>query len=249
MLSRAVLSETMWSQVYQEIIDSADEMSNGGTEPLFFRGHSRAHYSLIPGLGRHELAEARILERRLYFNFVVKAGSLLSQDNTGWSHLFSMQHHGMPTRLLDWTETFGIALYFAVARSNSDAAIWLLRPQELNQRTMNCATIVDVRQLGGAYEEFYIQESISMAADVVALAPPRYNPRVAQQRAAFTLHDDLRAPLEQLHPDLARRVVIPINVHEEARRFLTMAGISEFTLFPDLDGLTRDLKQTYLKKV
>lgn len=67
------------------------------------------------------------------------------------------------------------------------------------------------------------------------------------QSAVFTLHKDLRVPLEDLCPNAVRQIVVPRVVHDEAQKFLRLSGISEFTVFLDLDGLARYIDATELK--
>jgi hypothetical protein len=157
-----------------------------------------------------------------------------------------MQHHGIPTRLLDWTETFAVALYFALKGSRTDAAIWVLRPGLLNQRTSDTDGILEASDLAGRYSDVFLSGGSPMTADVVALSPHRHNPRVAQQRGGFTLHTNLDAPLEILHPDVVTKISIPRGCNSEAERFLELSGVSEFSLFPDLDGLARELTHQHV---
>jgi hypothetical protein len=158
-----------------------------------------------------------------------------------------MQHHGIPTRLLDWTTTFSVALFFAVREGRNDAAIWVLDPFELNKASWTNNTLPMPTELEANYYETFILEEKKLPAKIVALSPIRLNPRVFNQRAAFTLHVDFNEPLEKMYPDVVRKITIPKDIRKEAEIFLNIAGVSEYSLFPDLDGLAKDIIAEHFK--
>lgn len=238
-----------WQTTYDIVRAKLDEL---GGYKLLFRGHGDASWPLSPGLARvmPSLSDrVATVETNMYFEFVTRAGELLPASSDSWTRLFAMQHYGMPTRLLDWTETFGVALYFALSSGIGDAAIWILDPYELNRQTLNRAEILHPHELHGTYDEYYISKTKVLEGNVVAIWPLRHNPRVFHQRAGFTLHDDLSTPLDLLHPNVLHKIIIPAAARTGATRFLQLAGISEFSLFPDLEGLTRELKREFFPGV
>lgn len=230
----------MWSQIYSQVLEAADSL---GSDLVYYRGQADASWYLLPGLARVD--RSTVIERISYFDFVTRAGDLLPEMSSSWNTLFAMQHHGLPTRLLDWTETFAVALYFALKGTSRDAAVWLLNPFELNRHTYQENALLRPTDLGHSYYDFFIAEEQTLGAPVVAISPLRHNPRLNRQRGGFTLHGDLTRPLEELAPSVLRKIVIPVEVQKEAREFLKMAGVSEFTLFPDLDGLARELRDEH----
>jgi hypothetical protein len=232
----------MWSTTYDELVDAIASLNS---DNLLFRGHSDATWPLVPGLGRLESSNHRFLEQSAYFDFLTRAGDLLPENSSSWNTLFAMQHFGLPTRLLDWTETLGVAIYFALRSGHGDAAVWLCNPFKLNEATLNRPEVIHPTDLAGTYEDYYIDKRKKLEGNVVAITPLRHNPRVFHQRAGFTLHDNIGASLEKLHPDVVKKVTIPADARNGAQQFLRVAGISEFSLFPDLDGLSRELKQQY----
>ena len=229
-----------WTDTYEQIVETIDKAK---TDSLFYRGHYRANWTLLPGLARATSAEE--IEDNLYFDFVIRAGELLPRHNDSWSNFFAMQHHGIPTRLLDWTETFGVALYFALKGGKGNAAIWILDPFALNEASINLPNILNPNELPGTYDEYYISKTKPLHGRVIAISPLRHDPRVFSQRAGFTLHDDLKTPLEKAFPSAVTKIVIPAAARREAATYLKLAGISEFSLFPDLDGLAREITEAY----
>ena len=231
-------SASAWQRVYEKVCETIDDFKG---DILFFRGHSNAKWSLVPALGRLKDPKAELREGLSYFDFESRAGDLLGRDRSSWDILFAMQHHGLPTRVLDWTEVFGIALFFALKGAEGDAAVWILDPFVLNTQTTDSTTLPRPDQLGASYSDFFIDESSRLESEAVAVAPLRYSQRVHRQHAGFTLHRDLERPLEDLCPAAVKKIVIPVKAHEDGRQFLRLAGITEFGLFPDLDGLAREV--------
>jgi FRG domain len=160
----------------QVLADIEKAMGNdfAGDMPLF-RGHSDASWALLPALARRPSRQG--LEAIIYYDFMSRAGSLLSDDRTGWNHLFAMQHHGVPTRLLDWTTTFGVALHFATRDGAGDAAIWILDPFLLNSKTWASNTLPSPHELDNTYYQSFIAEEEPFPPDALAMSPIRNNPR------------------------------------------------------------------------
>jgi len=108
----------------------------------WFRGHSKTFGSLLPGAYREPYRSAREnIEFWAGQRFRLRAASY-SADLPKWddyvSWLLLMQHHGVPTRLLDWTENVLVGLYFAVCDSeDEDGELWCMEHSELNWRSAN----------------------------------------------------------------------------------------------------------------
>lgn len=98
-----------------------------------------------------------------------------------------------------------------------------------------------------SYDGCFLKKSTSFSSDVVAVRPRKHVRRVAQQLSGFTLHRDARTPLDTLHNDVITRIAIPPTAITGAQEFLRLTGISEYTLYPDLDGLSRHLTRSILE--
>lgn len=241
---------TTWQRIIHKVKKAQEEWAQTGCDTPFFRGHQISTWQLLCSLGRGRKSELRTtIESALYYDFLSHAGPLLPPKASSWDVAFAMQHHGLPTRLLDWTNTFAVALYFAIApgrqrprRNDPGACIWMLNTFGLNERASKDAAIYnpEIDLQGGYYENFIIAEK-TLGCPVMAVNPNRTSPRQAAQRSVFTLHNDLWTPLEDYAPHQLIKIEIPKPSFAEAIDFLKMAGINEFALFPDFDGLARQL--------
>ena len=106
-------------------------------ETFWFRGHARPELSLTPGALRFPKIEDRRRALELMSDFKRIAESKLRRipatyDEFKWAQI--AQHYGLPTRLLDWTESATTALYFACLEPASDAIVFVLNPVELNKK-------------------------------------------------------------------------------------------------------------------
>jgi hypothetical protein len=223
----------------------------------WFRGHGNASWSLEPGwyrfgsagggIGAEYYNEAKLLE-----NFRLRAPTYLERlpPATDWEWLFLMQHYGLPTRLLDWTESSLIALYFAI-RDNAgdvDAAVWAMNPWWLNRQTFGDYVLFPA-------DDPRVQEHAPLRPEQelkgrlpLAIKPIHASQRIAAQRGVFTIHGNERAALDRLarrigkdRPCLRRMVISSTHV-PTVRRELAISGISEALIFPELSGLCREIK-------
>jgi len=104
-----------------------------GNRPIWFRGQSKSEWELVPQLGREK--KYATAEMALIKGFRQNAvPHMTDRPKSEWEWLFLMQHHRLPTRLLDWTENPLVGLYFALDKpSGVDGAVWCLDPIALNK--------------------------------------------------------------------------------------------------------------------
>jgi hypothetical protein len=225
----------------------------------WFRGQKDASWPLRPSLYRHKPRNRSnwIMENELRQEFVVRAPSLTTErPQNSWEWYFLMQHSGAPTRLLDWTESALIALFFAVrgkvSRNECDAAVWILEPWQLNKFAANHDGVIapgaeagmdpeDVKKYKPWLPDRYSGNKLEQK-NPVAIYPTHFSRRISSQRSCFTVHgfdldgfEHLPGPTRQY----LRKVIIPGAESHRIETRLSVAGIDELTIFPDLDGLGR----------
>lgn len=214
------------------VISSIEDLHKyiSGKEPdmtTIFRGvrDSKKH-TLIPSLGRGEFAEGgddsiTRNERKMFKWFREAALPYLSfTPRNDWEWLAIAQHHGMPTRLLDWTYNPLVALYFAVEKEHEgDSAIYVYSRTET----------VDVEEIVSPFE----------VTEVIRYRPPHISSRIVAQSGLFTVHNE---PDKSYEPDDIEKLIVKGEERLNIKKQLYKYGISQKTLFPGLDGLAYDLK-------
>jgi hypothetical protein len=249
-------------QTLAEFVEAVREVVAAWTPPRvdwyispWFRGHGDASWELEPGWCRMSPA-GRTLgadwynESNLLAEFKLRAPRYLQTvPATEWEWLFVMQHYGLPTRLLDWTESALVGLYFALRDSpgDCDAGVWVLDPWWLNHHSLKRYHIPvagDPSLRGWAPR---LAAGRLARRLPVAIKPIHGSTRIATQRGFFTIHGaDRRAfrslvgrAREKPHLELWR---IPLAAMDGIRQELAIAGITETEIFPELEALCREIK-------
>jgi len=227
--------------------------------PHVFRGVSDTAYKLETTLIRLGGNYAR-LERHLLRNFRKYAHRDIVERDTLWHWLSLAQHHGLPTRVLDWTISPLIAAHFAtvnVERYDVDGAIWVvnhLKAHELLPERLRTAADLEgsdyftVEMLAEAVGNLEDLDSLAPPYFVVFLEPPSMDDRIVNQFALFSIMPGARLVLDDWlvgYPEMWKKIVIPAELKWEVRDKLDQANITERVLFPGLDGLSRWQKRYY----
>ncbi len=196
------------------------------------RGQSDATWPLIPG----EYRSGEINSDEIRSEFQLKALPLLRQiPRTEWEWYFLMQHHGLPSRLLDWTTGSLLGLYFALRdrTGEKDAAVWIMDPWALNKFSRGKSDLLFLSDAGAnPYLPKLFEKKPRMPNHPVAIVPPYNSSRITVQRGAFTIHGAKLDGLEHFFDSRLVRSVIPKEYAMETKRALQHAGIGEFTGFP-----------------
>ncbi len=224
----------------------------GEEEKLWFRGQSSWTWGLSPKIYRKPFKGADEDEIRLEFQS--QAIQLLSgrAPSNKWDWYFLMQHHSVPTRLLDWTENSLIALFFAVEEeaNNRDRAVWALDPWWLSKKLrlgtrgpllpdydISNSWLFDLEK---AFEDHATSRNLP-----APIEPPHVDRRVAAQSSRFlvfgTTHDLARAKIVRRKGCRVARIRVPGAAARRIRRELDDCGINFSSVFPDLEGLALHL--------
>ncbi len=191
-----------------------------------FRGQREWDWNLAPKIDRPEFVQFRpggdrlATEKRMLEAFRRKSRPHLKEPmSSSWELLALAQHHGMATRLLDWTLNPLVGLYFAVEAANQerDSALWYLDRFALSE-------------IDGA--------SPFETEGVVFYEPPHVDGRIIAQSGCFTVHP--REPDPEFC-DVATRIRISGKGRHLIRQHLDGLGIHHASQFPDLSGLARQI--------
>jgi FRG domain len=213
-----------------------------------FRGRWRADDDLTTSLTRLG-GDTATIERPLLRHFRKYAARDAVPVDSTWNWLALAQHHGLPTRLLDWTYSPYVALHFATARPEGDGAVWMVdyvRAHELapaplrEQLRREGANVFTTEMIGAVAEDF--DDLAALGEFVVFVEPPSFDDRIVNQYALFSL---VSRPGVALDDGLLRKIVIPEELKWEVRDKLDQANVTERVLFPGLDGLSRWLARYY----
>jgi hypothetical protein len=218
----------------------------------WFRGQPDINYELIPSLFRKENKEIAAREHNFNSLFRRKApgfGETPEKERYDeW--LFLMQHAGFPTRLLDWTESPLVALYFSLYNAkDNDSVVWMLNPLELNYRSIGQRVLPSPQDKTLSYNFKSIFNGEPIFGDYpIALLPGCVNSRMQAQRSCFTLHGINNTSFENMFNDILikegflKKYIIKKSRHNELRNDLRLLGIEHASLFPDFEGLSQELK-------
>ena len=246
------LNDTVYAESYQPEI--------GRTRSRFvFRGFADVAYPPTTTLMRLG-GDYRAMEQHLLRNFRKYARRTDVPYDSVWNWLAVAQHHGLPTRLLDWTFSPQVAMHFATARVEHfglDGAIWAidfraahrLLPASLHAPLeAEGSDVFTVEMLDRSAVTLEAFRALADDPFLLFFEPPSLDERIVNQFALFSVVSDPTLSVEawvRSHPEICRKIVIPSELKWEIRDKLDQANITERVLFPGLDGLSRWLKRYY----
>lgn len=251
---------------FAEILEIVEEFQNT-RDVSWYRGIGNVDYSLIPSLIRRKpspgIGELNKIERGIANSFAQRSPPFVSISFSGeWRSLFYMQHYGIPTRLLDWSESPFVGLYFALTsvirnkhgKPANDVALWLCDPVEWNKSALS-----HISFSGGILDEsceeiksYSPSSEIEQRATVPIMIYGTHNsPRIVAQRGVFALFGKGMDGMEKVYSEgsfkegsLVKVVIKKENV-ERILKSLYRKGFSESTIYPDLFGLSLEIKRNF----
>lgn len=223
-----------------------------------FRGQQDARWPLLSSLSRYldafipDKSTWRLREERAIRIFRRKAHNYLADSSVLSNDLRCialMQHHGAPTRLLDFTKSPFVAVFFALESAVTDAAVYALNTPKLWDATpaknpaLNRETI-DPRKTGN-FERYFLQDENEI---VWTGEPTEMDKRLVAQSGTVVVPGILNKSLDEIlskyrdNDALIKKIVLPQHIREEAMKALYRMNITNATLFPDLDGLAKSMR-------
>jgi hypothetical protein len=208
---------------------------------ILYRGQT-LDKALLPKIARYDLADFEETEREMLDDFQKRSIHLIDyHPGNSWDWLALAQHHGMATRLLDWTENPLIALWFSMSPKLEDmkvdySVVWAFNvPKE------------DIVNLTDDKDPF-------KGRMTKVFKPNHITKRISSQFGWFTIHkaDSKRKflPFEE-NEDYSKRlfkIKIDSRCFKECKARLHNFGINSASMYPDIDGLAKHVEWLYLEK-
>ena len=246
--------------------DEPDPRTGRWRDTGVYRGSTSAGWPLLTSLdrlgGTAPAHTKRELEAHVLRSFIRYSRPYFSGPNhSDWELLVAAQHHGVPTRLLDWSYSPFVAAHFATATHvelERDRAVWRLDWQRMHETfglPRLALLLQEVEQLLGESGQVstpwtLFERDRNARPFACMIEPPSLDARIVAQSAAFTLTSDTSRPFDaflEAHGlgDALTCYVIPADLVPRVRDQLDLVGMDERRLFPDLDGVAARIRRYY----
>ncbi len=263
-----IIELTTLDEVMQIITEQEYQEKKGRYRGLFvYRGLAKSSFELSTSLNRNCKHLHTELESSILRNFTKYA---ITEDptlgNSVWKQMILGQHHGLPTRLLDWTYSPLTALHFATTESNldkmdrHDCVVWKINIDEIHRllpkRYFNMlneenAGIFTVEMLDKIAPDTASYDAAMAGNAMVVIEPPSIDPRIINQYSYFSVTP---SGMENIEDFLAKntektvKYIIPASLRWRIRDMLDQLNINERIVYPGLDGLSKWLARHYYVK-
>lgn len=239
---------------WHEFISVLANLSHNCGHRLWFRGQRDYDWKLLPSI-RRDVYNRPGVEQYMATNFMVETRRRMQNtpnayERASWLEL--MQHYGLPTRLLDWSASPLIALYFALCKeSATDSALWVLDPQSLNSWMQMGPYLypMDYKTMEPFWNGAFDENKDIRSEKIVACTGIGHDLRMYVQQSSFTVHDTEKQSLDELlgTVDFLWKIRIP----RERRTFfldtLQIMGIHKSTIFPDMEHIAEEQRTRFAK--
>lgn len=237
-----------------ELLRFSSTLYNKHGMRLWYRGEENSRLALVPSIQR---SQKRLdTERFITNDFYTHAKQIMpnapeKHNYSAWVSL--MQHYGLPTRMLDWSQSPLIATFFATETyqktAAKDAVIWVLVPDRLNEQEGfgHCIYPIDAdtcqEMLLPAFK--HLHHNPVLENKILACQSTENDQRMYYQRACFTVHNSLKHLEDICDEETLYKMVIPAERKKYFLDSLRVFGISESFIYPDLDHISSELRRFY----
>lgn len=231
-----------WADFSHQVTESIEGL--GQPRVVWYRGVSDVAHGLLPSLLR---SPNGIDVERALFDRYRQLHERVSERRLGsWELLCEMQHYAVPTRLLDWSEVLGCAVFFAVSgivNEDRPAAMYVLDPVGLNNAAVQKEEIVRVHHDEHYdFEKLFFEGKPFRPNSPFSIEPPYSTGRLLAQRGKFTVHGTDPRPLEKQFSNHVRKIEMNYPIIQSAQAYLQQSGIDFLSQFPDMVGVAPFLK-------
>jgi len=225
------------------IQDLLNELEDRKDQSLYFRGEANSTWEFGASLFRkdymtkaREAGKTEIKDSKMSLEQyeegmiaeIIKHFPIELKNLTRFEMLSKLQHHGLPTKLLDATKSPLVAMFFACANNDEvdkDGIVYILEGEVVRQK--------DVGDKLNEQERAFIVD-------------PNYDhDRVRAQQGAFILENEFGFAKELISSE----IIIPMEYKKDILEQLHFIGINSYTLFPDLDHMAKSVKEFYIQKL
>ncbi|MGB4758426.1 MAG: FRG domain-containing protein [Candidatus Saccharimonadales bacterium] len=248
-----------WMELIRALYDIPVTEHGRHRSSFVYRGLADKDWGLDTSLYRLRGNYADV-ERPMLRSFTKYAEPGTVPSENLWVRLSVAQHHGLPTRVLDWTISPRVAVHFATAEEehyDKDGAIWcvdvsairtVLPPNLRLQLRSERAWLFTIEMLDSVSTWQSFDQLAEKGPFVLFLEPPSLDGRIVNQGAVLSVMPGAELRLNDFlanHENLYQRIIIPSELKWEIRDKLDQDNVTERMLFPGLDGLCRWLKRYY----
>lgn len=203
----------------------------------YYRGHSRLEYELRPKVGREPFMTKISSDKVMFEKWKRHAVAYVTapaQELSEWDWLAIAQHHGLATRLLDWTFNPLAAAFFAIVSST-------------NEVDCNHDSVVYAHYSRSDFIDTTKKRNPFRFTGISRVAPSSVAPRIGRQGGIFTVHGPPIHDLQQYLPkdDKLEKIVVDRNCKKDFAIQLSHYGVNRLSLFPDLDGLSAHINWSF----
>lgn len=218
---------------------------------LWFRGHPEIGWQLLPKVERQDFIESakkagtngEDYERTIFRQFIIRAPHLLPPNAELTDKYFLAQHHGLPTRLLDWSTNPLVGLFFAAAKdSDKDGRVFVMYSRDGTEESFGDVVYQDDENVTKCIQEIYkggSEEENNVYP--LRIIPNAQHGRILSQASRFTLHPIKSKKLEELNNIIFSYNILSknkVSIMEE----LSVLNVNWSTLFPDIDHIVKEIK-------